>query len=178
MYTVLKRRENELIVLSAVATSITRMVIYLSDVKERYNPNLDYERKYLLRLKALTLRFAHRLLVLVTNGIYWSMLEAGSSLIAANIVVLYGLVVKKTFKRYFRRYQNVFSLRSGASPPCPSDIERGYRRSDEKQIWQGTAVGIASFAGIATAASLEDQSDMDLNDIHITRTLQRTEDRA
>ena len=51
------------------------MAVFVSATTNRYNPYLDFE-------------------YLITNCMYWSMLETGLGFIAANLVVVYGLFAR------------------------------------------------------------------------------------
>ncbi len=110
-------------------------------------------------------------IVLVTSGVYWSMLEVGLGLISANLVVLYGLLVsqsKKGVSRIPRLTPGMFTLPSGH---FKSDTEQGTRHSDERKMWNGPSVGVASFAEFARAESPTNEVGMDLHEIHVSQTL-------
>ena len=111
-------------------------------------------------------------LVLVTSGVYWSMLEVGLGLIAANLVACYGLLVKRTRQHLPRRTAGMFALPSEA---FPSDAERGLRHSDETKMWTGPSAMVASSAEYTNTASLASIDPVEMQDIRVTQTMEMTE---
>ena len=100
------------------------------------------------------------------------MLEVGLGLIATNLVVLYGLLVSRTKKTL----ANIAPV--NFKPPFGhflSDPEQGTRQSDERRMWNGPTPTVASFAEFARIDSTADHME-ELNDIHVTQTMKRTED--
>ena len=113
-------------------------------------------------------------IVLVTSGVYWSMLETGLGLISANLVACYGLIVSRTRDHFPKRTGGMFKLPSGTLPP---DREGGIRQSDEAKIWNGPSVMVASSAKCANTGSLMGADPVELQDIRVTQTMERTEGR-
>ena len=100
------------------------------------------------------------------------MLEVGLGLIATNLVVLYGLLVSRTKKTL----ANIAPV--NFKPPFGhflSDPEQGTRQSDERRMWNGPTPTVASFAEFARTDSTADHME-ELNNIHVTQTMKRTED--
>jgi hypothetical protein len=65
--------------------------------------------------------------VVVTLGLYWSLLESGLALIAACLPTLSALVIqKKTFTSMLQTFRSVFSLRS---------TSRSLRSDDNQPIY-------------------------------------------
>ncbi len=92
-------------------------------------------------------------------------------LIAANLVVLYGLVVGRTRKSLPRLTRGTFRLHSTNR----SDTERGPRHSDERKMWDGSSGPVTSFAEFRPESSTNEDA-VELNDILVTRTLHSTGD--
>lgn len=69
--------------LITVAASVTRMVVFVQATALRYDPYLDFE-------------------YLDTSAMYWSMLETGLGFVAANLVVVYGLLAHSKLVSYLR----------------------------------------------------------------------------
>ena len=100
------------------------------------------------------------------------MLEIGLGLIAANLVVFYGLLVSRTRKALSNIAPTSFK------PPFShflSDAEQGTRQSDERRMWNGPTATVACFAEFARAESVAGHTE-ELHDIRVTQTLKRTED--
>ena len=98
------------------------------------------------------------------------MLEAGMGLIAANLVVLYGLVVGRTRASLPRLTRGMFRLYSSNR----SDEEHEPRLSDERKMWVGSSGPVTSFAEFRPGPPTHENT-VELNDITVTRTFQSTE---
>ena len=91
-------------------------------------------------------------------------------LVAANLIFLYGLVVGRTRQSLPRLARGTIKLHSLNR----SDRERGPRHSDERKMWDGSSGPVASFAEFRPESPI-DENVVELNDILVTRTLQRIE---
>ncbi len=103
------------------------------------------------------------------------MLEAGLGLIAANLIIIYGLLAGLALKGVSRSVRALFS-RPSASPR--SDTEQGARPSDEKEMWSGGGGEVASYAQFTRKWSPLNDDGSDSHDIRVVQTLERTENRA
>ena len=99
------------------------------------------------------------------------MLKTGTGLIAANLVVLYGLVLGQTGQGLPRLARGTIKLHSLNQ----SDTERGPRHSDGRKMWDDSSGPAASFVEFRPEPP-NDENIVELNDILIIRTLQRTEE--
>ena len=90
-------------------------------------------------------------------------------LVAANLVVLYGMVIGRTRQSLPRLTRGTIKL----YPLNRSDTEREPRHSDERKMWDGSSGPVASFAEFRPESPTH-ENVVELNDILVTRTLQRT----
>ncbi len=96
-----------------VAASVTRMVVFVQATALRYDPYLDFECEHLRLLYPYMAPFKSELSVICqralltgldldTSAMYWSMLETGLGFVAANLVVVYGLLAHSKLVSYLR----------------------------------------------------------------------------
>ncbi|MCJ1380091.1 hypothetical protein MMC17_003194 [Xylographa soralifera] len=126
--------------LITVAASVTRMAIFVQATALRYDPYLDFE-------------------YLITASMYWSMLEVGLAFIAANLIVVYGLLTRTIFSSALR------SLRS----LLPSRFSRVSSREgddtfDRRRVWARKTGGKFS---TSTEISGRDTEEVPLDSRHI-----------
>ena len=136
------------------------MVIFVQATALRYDPYLDFECKL-----PHTSPFAPVLspIDLITASIYWSMLEVGLGFIAANLIVIYGLMANTWFKSC------VHSLRSLLSVSKFSRLSSHERdatfQTEKDRVWPNTS---QSETYVESAGRDIEEMPMNSNEIHAT----------
>ena len=80
-------------------------------------------------------RLTHSILVTITKALYFSMLEAGMSLVAVNLPCLSFLISKQALRISMYSLRSIFSLQSSASsnrPTAGNDASQGVSKGDVK----------------------------------------------
>jgi len=104
------------------------MVIFVQATALRYDAYLDFE-------------------FLVTGGIYWSMLETGLGFIAANSIVAFKLVTKRSIPAFLRNWSSIKFSKS---------IRDGSQRELQDSSFQLKRKGFTNMeSGSAASRSLE-----------------------
>ena len=114
---------------------MTFLLLVLSHSPAGPEALIKYDEEGITLSLCPTKPLTHSILVTITKALYFSMLEAGMSLVAVNLPSLSFLMSKQALRISVHSLRSVFSLQSSASsnrPTAGNDASHGVSKGDVK----------------------------------------------
>ena len=158
------------------------MVIFLQATALRYDADLDFECECNdLSSFGRLCKYVLIFLVLITTSMYWSMIEVGSGFIAANLIIIYGLLTGHALQNLLQSVRSVVSsigLSKSSRTSRSSRNRQESLHSEEGKMWTGPNGDISSSAEYAGREPTLKEEEMDGKRIHMTQMVKTTEERV